>query len=87
MRSVELHQAFLWTCDECGRDNFERAVTCDPENFDEDSLEQLAMILESGADGAVLVTAPDTVTCRFCRAEYEAIDGPCEDEEDSEGAG
>lgn len=25
--STELHQAYFWTCDNCGRDNFIRAVT------------------------------------------------------------
>ena len=27
MKTVELHQAFVWTCDECGRENFARCVT------------------------------------------------------------
>jgi hypothetical protein len=28
-KTVELHQAFLWTCDECGFDQFERSVPYD----------------------------------------------------------
>lgn len=34
--SVELHCAFVWDCDECGKENFERAIEG---NIDEAALE------------------------------------------------
>lgn len=56
-QSVELRQAFEWTCPECGIDNFARAMTVeDPE------------IIEAFAGEAMgdLVMAPAQVGCVGC---------------------
>lgn len=28
-QKVRIWTAYQWTCDDCGRDNFERAITCE----------------------------------------------------------
>ena len=76
MNTVELHQAFLWTCDDCGRDNFARAVTLAPESVDPDDLpgdlaDEVREWVESGGDGAFLAS-PDRVTCDHCGATFRA---------------
>ena len=78
--SVELHLAFLWTCDECGRDNFARAVTVAPESVDLENLpvgsheegERIREFLEAGNEGGFL-QAPTRVRCAHCHAEFKAI--------------
>jgi hypothetical protein len=77
-RTVELVQAFLWTCEECGRDNFERAITLESESIDPDDLPEAAGTdpetvrewLQSGGEGA-WVTAPSHVRCQHCGAEFD----------------
>jgi rubrerythrin len=76
MASVELHPAFLWTCDECGRDSFARAILVDPESLDAADRERLDAILGEGWDGAEALMAPAEVTCPYCGATYEA-EHPC----------
>lgn len=83
-RVVELHQAFLWTCEECGRDNFERAVHLSPESVEGRELSlrareaygdasEAAEALGVETDGAWLM-APSRVRCSSCSAEFKAID-------------
>lgn len=66
---VELLPAFLWICDCCGADNFERAIA--PEM----SPEELADVKESLGVGEIedgfLLASPDSVTCKSCGAVYE----------------
>jgi len=77
VRTVELVQAFLWTCDECGRDNFERSVTVAPESIDPDDLPDVPGLdsdtirewLETG--GGEWVTAPQHVKCQHCGSEFD----------------
>lgn len=84
MRSVDLHQAFLWTCEDCGRDNFERAVAVEPESREgrlfadltDHAVDEVNEVLgERGASaGLCLVMAPEMVRCPHCGAEYESLD-------------
>lgn len=68
MKEVELHLAYAWDCDECGRENFERAIIAEfsPEEWDEMRAE--------GIDPRTgnWVTNPDEVTCRACGAVFKA---------------
>lgn len=77
---VELHQAFMWDCPACGRENFERAVVSEAPQE-----EQIAEALASGAvteedlaEGleGQWVFAPDRVTCKHadCGKEFDAFD-------------
>jgi len=69
MESVELHQAFSWICDNCGKRNFNRAVECDmpPEEL-KAAKEQFG--IESWKDGSFLM-APKIVKCGNCKKEYK----------------
>ena len=76
LASVELHQAFVWTCDDCGRDNFERSVVYEPLASEKD--EHLRLLHGLGADESIpetldcdLVTAPDRVACSHCGARFD----------------
>ena len=79
VRTVEMNQAFVWTCDDCGRDNFERAIVVAPESIDLDDLpdsvdpESIREWAEAGGEG-VFAMAPDRVTCRHCRAEFRSTE-------------
>lgn len=92
--SVELHCAFVWDCDECGRENFERAIEG---NFDEAALEAdenqvvghlVALDAESVDDELfesecltqVIALAPRRVTCKHCKSSFETEIGDSEDE-------
>lgn len=71
-RSVELHAAFTWTCEDCGRENFARAVQLEPEQVRELVPEDLqddaeAMREEIGGDWCL---APRWVRCPHCGARY-----------------
>lgn len=69
--AVELHNAFLWTCEECGRDNFARTVTVDPANMLPVDREDYKDAVRAWGEGSPMVDvfclmAPDTVTCGHC---------------------
>lgn len=55
MHKVELHPAFWWTCDSCGRENYGRAVR--PSN--------------AGTDDGEWLLAPTHVTCEACGTVFE----------------
>jgi hypothetical protein len=75
-----LRQAFEWTCDNCGHDQFERAITLDRES---DQYKHLVKdhrpteeFLETQFEVEIqtdLLMAPDFVTCNSCGAKYQAI--------------
>lgn len=83
MSQVELHGAFVWTCEDCGRDCFERAI--------EGNLDEAAMNADDNqihaelvapewreVDGMMLadvlvqriLMAPRFVTCSHCQASF-----------------
>lgn len=67
---VELHNAFVWDCDDCGRENFVRAVIAELTKEDVDH-----MIAEYGGDREEWetgrwTTRPDEVSCEHCGAEF-----------------
>lgn len=74
MKPVELQQAFLWTCDNCGQDNFERAIACE---ISKEDAEELATRYETEEqmwlDGG-WVTRPETVQCGHCGEVYETTE-------------
>ena len=80
VRQVELVQAFLWTCEDCGRDNFERAVTVEPESMEGQEVTELVQQVTDDANesaqalgievGGDWLMAPPHVTCRHCGAEF-----------------
>lgn len=71
---VELHNAYQWDCEECGKENFCRAVTVEmtPEDIEE-------MQAEHGGDSedwqtGEWMTRPDEVTCAHCGKTFETTD-------------
>jgi hypothetical protein len=71
--TVELHHAFFWICDACGRDNFARAVTVAPESLGPDDraeFEAAGFDLGRGE----FTTRPDAVACGHCGAEFDVAD-------------
>ena len=65
---VELHPAFVWDCDDCGTENFERAVFIE---FDTEEEEQLAReVCGIEPEEGFPVMAPGKVTCRQCNKEF-----------------
>lgn len=81
---VELANAFVWTCDACGLDNFERAIRLEPELMEtpamshltdatrEDIAEVTDVMEDAGIDfdGDWLV-APKAVVCKHCWSKFE----------------
>ena len=70
VETVELHHAFSWICDNCGKRNFERGISSEmsPEDL-ELAKSQDGIDLEEMGD---FVLAPDKVKCKNCGTEYEA---------------
>jgi hypothetical protein len=68
--TAELHIAYVWDCDACGRENFERAMVY------EFSPEEIA---EGEYETGNWMTHPDSVICRGCGAVFDAKHF-CEDE-------
>lgn len=66
-KPVELHQAYMWTCEACGRDNFERAIELSPEQV-------AGMDLPYQASEGTWLTSPSEVTCQ-CGQTFEACHG------------
>ena len=79
-RVVEIRQAWEWTCDDCGRDSYERAVLVDPSAIDPDDLPDAANLdaekvrawIDEGGSGQFVV-APERVTCPHCGASFDTV--------------
>lgn len=68
-RNIELHPAFVFDCDSCGRENFVRSVV---REFDEET------VAEMREDHGIqpwevgdFQMAPESVTCKYCGCKYE----------------
>lgn len=74
--TVELHSAFFWTCDQCGKDNFERGITVAPETIDMNDLpesvdpEMVKEWFDGGGEGSFIMS-PTDVQCRFCSEQFK----------------
>lgn len=69
MAKVELHPAFVWDCDECGRENFERAIIPPFQSIAEERHAYEALGLTPGEGFPVV--APFTVLCRRCGTQFD----------------
>lgn len=90
---VELHNAAVWTCPECGRDSFLRLVEVEMEQMDVE-----AMAEEFGPefgefigeceelDGEIaqigMTRMPDAVTCDHCAERFDVEHVPANEDED-----
>lgn len=93
LKIIELAPAYVWDCDECGRENFQRSVTTrlnpdDPDDADViRDLEGLGPDEEIDRDPNIRRTVqhrPSRVTCRHCGAEFGAVDSGEPDTPDPE---
>lgn len=65
---VELHPAFVWDCDNCGRENFVRSIVGE---FDEETMREMRE--EHGIteyECGEWHTAPRSVKCRYCGSAF-----------------
>lgn len=76
---VECHPAFVWTCDHCGRDSFERTLV--PELSSEEMHEaavKLGVIDEwqsvEDIPSGLFYVRPVYVTCKYCGMLYCTVD-------------
>ena len=67
MKKIQLNIAWMWDCDNCGEENFERGFI--PEG-DPERLAELAEQMVSDPE-AMLVAFPFEVQCWHCGEEYE----------------
>lgn len=79
-RKVEIWTAYQWTCDECGQDNFERAVMCELTPFDREMMAEENDLEPEDFEGE-MVSYPNHVTCQHCKAEFDTV-GIHDDDED-----
>lgn len=86
-REVELHDAFFFTCDHCGEDNFfpvrvlakeeVESLVLDGEDLTEAEEEWAKAYLASvlpGKSGSYWATAPSEVQCKHCGAEFDVAE-------------
>lgn len=78
LTKIELRPAYLWTCEECGRDNFCRGIVA------ELSEEEIALLREEHGiedhETGDWMRGPDRVTCLWCGATFETLAFGEEDE-------
>lgn len=87
-KKVEMRPAYQWTCDSCGRDQFESAIVAD--FSEEDRLEtakSLGLVEEYATEipedlTGDFMTYPDSVKCNHCDSEFETIDMHAEDDDE-----
>lgn len=87
MRTIELHSAFVWDCEECGRENFHRAVERDLESrqFHDDQNDMFVILpaaIAADISGEnpdedidirhIVCLAPSRVTCCHCGSRFSA---------------
>lgn len=78
-QKVELHNAHVWDCEECGRENFCRSVTVEMNPDDPRDAELIALAKaeceEIGGDvNSFWQSEPEVVVCSHCGAEFETGD-------------
>lgn len=91
MTTVELVPAYVWDCERCGRENFQRSVSVvlNPDDPDDaDVIRQMHDIPDADPipEGMSVraMTTPDRVTCRHCEAEFKVAcpnDDECPDDD------
>lgn len=95
MTDTELHAAFCWDCDNCGKENFVRAIEGDIDEaameaqLDQIVPELIATEAEELDDGSMMspffvqriCLMPATVCCTFCGSTFTSTVYMQEDEE------
>lgn len=74
MKTVELHNAWTWDCEECGALNFSRSITHEVTDEEREEIESRGV----DSDG-VFLTRPNVVVCSACKEKFNA---KCHDEDE-----
>jgi len=74
VETVELHAAWRWDCDECGRENWVRGIQLETEHLSKPQRE----ILD---DAEWWVLYPEMVECSDCKSSYYVKQGMDSDAE------
>lgn len=72
IEAVEITPAFSWTCDECGVENFNRALITEEEFHLEEGEDGILHEMFGEEESIIIpfVNQPERVICRGCRHEY-----------------
>jgi len=72
---VELHEAFVWDCDECGRENLLRALPAEPppDNEIRELLQLGPFEALPNPDDSNWVRVAETVICAYCQSEFQTL--------------
>lgn len=68
MKKTQLNIAWMWDCDKCGRENFERSFV--PE-VDPERVAKMAEEIDVEDGETLLCAFPFEVVCPHCGEEYE----------------
>jgi hypothetical protein len=67
---VELRPAYVWDCEECGRENFHRGLV--PELSAEERYELLESHGLDAWEAGAFVAMPERVICSYCGSTFQA---------------
>jgi hypothetical protein len=82
MVKIELHPAYAWDCDACGRENFVRGLVAEMSEEElADARERFG--LESWEMGGFL-RVPVVVVCQFCGADFETVPDDLDEDENED---
>jgi predicted RNA-binding Zn-ribbon protein involved in translation (DUF1610 family) len=81
---IELHDAFMWDCDNCGKENIHRTIRCSsPEQLSKEEREMLRQQLEIESwedippdEVRSLIAFPFRVTCKDCDTSFLTVPPP-----------
>lgn len=68
MKSIELHPAYRWDCDDCGRENFVRGFIASLPDDEMSQMKEACGIPEE--DHCEWIARPTRVTCIHCKATF-----------------
>lgn len=70
LKDIELHMAYMFDCDNCGKENFVRGISPDFTQSEADAIKEKHGI-DTCNQGAFVVI-PNTVTCKHCNTSFRA---------------
>jgi hypothetical protein len=83
-RNAELHPAYVWDCEDCGSENFQRAIV---RSLTEDEQQEILEGSELSATFVHCAGVPNNVICKVCGSKFVSIDQwAMPDDEDGEDA-
>ena len=71
MASVELHNAYFYDCDSCGRENFHRGITVAFSKEDVESVRKEYGLEEDDLIDGTWSFKPAQVICEHCKAVFD----------------